>query len=210
MNLNDYLNEVGEWSYYNFGTQDACRGTTGILEELGELALADFDMDVGGMVDAYGDVQIYLLDTSYRLGVRKLPNLRQIDPSYFPNYQLILANIHELARAVLKRMQGIRGYEVFPYFEYQYCRAAGDFLTVLYGHAHTKGIDAGAAFNAAWGKVKQRNWLSNKEDGSVQKKYPFDPEAQKPEARTRNRGFGSSRPAVDLAQSSNSLEGGVE
>lgn len=54
--------EVGKWSRDNFGDQDMVRPLLGVIEELGELDAACEAEDEGELLDAAGDVCIYMAD----------------------------------------------------------------------------------------------------------------------------------------------------
>ena len=71
--------EVGEWSERNFGDQPSWRPLLGIGEELGELNHAYLKLSQGirgdreelenKLVDAVGDLMIYLADFCYKEGI---------------------------------------------------------------------------------------------------------------------------------------------
>jgi NTP pyrophosphatase (non-canonical NTP hydrolase) len=71
----------------------------------------------------------------------------------------------ELAHAVLKREQGIRGDDE------QHSRderdAVGDIVVYLAGFCSSRGYDLEACVKSAWRGVAQRDWTKNKIDGVV-------------------------------------------
>lgn len=69
----------------------------------------------------------------------------------------------ELAHAVLKGVQGIRGTEA----EHRMAAAdaVGDIVLYLTGVCTAMGLDMQTCIEDAWDQVKQRDWSKNKQDG---------------------------------------------
>ena len=71
MNFNQVQAEVGAWSEMNFGDQPSYKLLLGVVEEVGELSHCVLKQSQGirmtedhkeGIVDAVGDIVIYLMD----------------------------------------------------------------------------------------------------------------------------------------------------
>jgi NTP pyrophosphatase (non-canonical NTP hydrolase) len=69
----------------------------------------------------------------------------------------------ELAHAVLKMKQGIRGTDEDHLFEA--ADAVGDIVIYLAGVCSSLGLDLHACVSAAWWQVASRDWSVNKQDG---------------------------------------------
>jgi NTP pyrophosphatase (non-canonical NTP hydrolase) len=68
----------------------------------------------------------------------------------------------ELTHAVLKRHQGIRGFDKDETYIDARDDAVSDLLIYLCDFAEREGIDLQALLNKVWNKVKQRDWQKNK------------------------------------------------
>ena len=126
---------VGQWSRSNFGEQESkhlvlsipspthnaepfrypfplqsLAPLLGLVEEIGEFARAKNHAE---MKDALGDILIYLLDFCSRENTVLSPDSTDWTPNiYTPQISLILTiEVGKLCHAVLKRHEGIRGYD---------------------------------------------------------------------------------------------------
>lgn len=71
----------------------------------------------------------------------------------------------ELAHAVLKRAQGIRGVE--EEHKLKAADAIGDIVVYLAGVASHLGLSLAACVTDAWTEVSARDWIANRADGTV-------------------------------------------
>ena len=62
MNLKQLQSEHNEWAERNFGAHEAWQPLVGMIEELGELAEARREGNVPKILDAIGDVMIFMCD----------------------------------------------------------------------------------------------------------------------------------------------------
>lgn len=97
---------LAAWQASNFDDTSDLHMVAGLTEEVGELHEAIEDRDPGAVIDAFGDVLIYLgqLLTSNRIAMRPLLGLRRND-----GRTEIAVPLGQLAHAVLKHGQKIRG-----------------------------------------------------------------------------------------------------
>lgn len=168
--------EVGKWSLANFGDQESkavpglflgpLAPLLGVVEELGELAEASTDEDI---MDACGDVMIYLCDYATREGFR----LHGITVKYTlvlrgaPLEQL-LKWAGRLCHTTLKYHQGIRdlGSRMVYAEQRDVCVAyiigfLRNYLILRFGKPCLE-----EAMTTAWTRVvKKRNWVENPQDG---------------------------------------------
>jgi len=70
----------------------------------------------------------------------------------------------EIAHAVLKVQQGIRGMEAAAARD-AIIDGIGDLIIFLTGFCDCFGIDLGAAVEETWDKVQQRDWIADPERG---------------------------------------------
>lgn len=72
----------------------------------------------------------------------------------------------ELAHANLKRRQGIRGTEA----EHTDAErdAIGDIIIYLSGYCIERGFSLAECVERAWNEVKDRDWITNKDNGNAQ------------------------------------------
>lgn len=186
--INEIIREVTAWSKKNFGEQRSKADSTmvlgslapllGIGEELGEMYEADFkrrnsteDWDTdkadSALVDALGDICIYLCDFCGREGIEVPPNRtlewdRSLEASG-PGGICIVAG--KLFHAVLKRHQGIRGYDSTIKYITE-CRDLTLMMFVSIDRAcHFVGTDVNTVLSNVWAKVSQRDWTKNKTSG---------------------------------------------
>jgi hypothetical protein len=157
------ISEVGEWSQRNFGDQKgagALAPLAGIVEEIGECAEATKTEDV---VDAYVDQLVYLADVCYRCGI-VVDAEWNIPPDI---EEPIEVSLGRLAHAVLKRHQGIRGYDQDEKFIPEATEAATEvFHSIQEAFYYEDCIagspyDLGEEFTKEWRRVKKRDWKKN-------------------------------------------------
>jgi hypothetical protein len=160
---------VGGWSRGNFGDQkgaEALAPFAGIIEEIGE-ARAAFEPDE--IVDGYCDQLVYLADTAARCGIT------DIDPEWNDEVSMSLAPslevaLGQLAHAILKHHQGIRGFDDEEKF---LAFAEAGIVNVF--HAINREFnddndcidrDLAEEFTRTWQKtVSKRDWVANPTTG---------------------------------------------
>lgn len=174
--FNEIAKEVGEWSIRNFGLQmikvgwypDADHSglnqgnylgmiapLMGIVEEFGELGESG---EVPDITDAFGDVAVYLADFCSRGGfVVSVAD-------YSKTTGVCLGRIYH---CVLKRCQGIRGYDDDAKFRTEVCASVSSFFAALDLRCRTV-ISRGIidVLEETWAQVKQRDWTKNKKQGT--------------------------------------------
>lgn len=156
MTLREIQVEVGEWSRRNFGDQvskvtGAILGSLapllGFVEEYGERCDSLTPAEAN---DAEADMGIYLLDFLSREGV-SVYELPEGSPKSIPS------SLRRLCHAVLKRHQGIRGFDDAEKYATARNQACADLFARL---RLRQGFDAD--LEETWLKVKQRDWEKNK------------------------------------------------
>lgn len=86
----------------------------------------------------------------------------------FPNENLEQATlgaaeeIGELCHAVLKRVQGIRGYDDDEKFQLEAGDAIGDCIIFLLSVCDHSKLDLAEVIKATWGRVRMRDWNADK------------------------------------------------
>lgn len=180
MDLDTIQAEQVEWSLRNFGEQPAHRPMLGIIEELCELEQAllleegDGDATIhAAVVDAIGDVGVYMLDYCGKRGWRmqELWDARKAldnheDFTFGPNddgtpyvYQFIMV----LAHSQLKGEQNIRGGTAVH--DEKLKGMLSNVLWLLQEVADKYyELNALSILEDVWSKVKQRNWVANPND----------------------------------------------
>lgn len=184
MNLTEIMQEVGKWSDENFGEQrykgdaekpqhfflNEAAPLFGVVEEVGELFEAAQDALRGGssvqkmeeadVVDAIGDIGIYLCDFLYRDQATEFPTPTESEQS-------LPSIVGELCRTYLKHHQGIRGLGSAEAYSEQRDKLVGRLICVLDGIAiwHTDETFH-SCVERTWNEiVKKRNWVADKSSG---------------------------------------------
>lgn len=175
MNLIAIQAEQVEWSEKNFGKQHERYPLMGMIEELLEFeeawkarsALVQDDTDrvtaVDEVVDAVGDIAIYMLDYCGKVGwqLDHLWVLRRTLPDEDPNdWAYLVPFARRLAHHHLKGEQGIRGTPE------QHRLAIGDTCRAILKHLELISKYLNKDFleilDGVWSKVRQRDWTKNK------------------------------------------------
>lgn len=73
----------------------------------------------------------------------------------------IVEEVGELSHCVLKRHQGIRGFDSTDYYIAHRDDAVADLLVYLCDFADREGIDLQSCLNQVWAKVQKRDWEKN-------------------------------------------------
>lgn len=179
MDLNAIVQEVGQWSRANFNPVGVSGPTAGqncspmdrilgMMEEFGELftpALSDNVRSVQAE-DALGDIGVYLCDFASRDGATleyaPEPNGMNFPcpPHETPIY--LIQWVGKLCHCVLKRHQGIRGYDNPEQYARERDEALQKIIVGLRWHSKTwERKDFLTILKSVWEKVKQRNWAKN-------------------------------------------------
>lgn len=164
MFLADVKSDIGEWALRNFGDNNGLEHVgplLGIGEELTELDEANLYSDV---LDAVGDVLIFLGDFCSRLKVDIHRNPVQGE---LPDFNIVRNYHGKLMRLCLKNNQGIRGYDDEGRFLIEVEEGVRRFYEAFISYCTYTGIDAGEALEIAWGKVRRRDWVQNRQDALV-------------------------------------------
>jgi len=166
MQLSKIEEEVAEWSRRNFGAQvskttgqelGSLAPLLGLGEELGELEEARSKGDLFLLRDAVGDCFIYLLDYCSReeLSFESLWNSSII----MTGPKIYLHLYGKLLHVVLKRHQGIRGYDNDAKFLHEHTML----LRWIIGELKQE-VDAPEdLLQKVWQEVKERDWKKNPE-----------------------------------------------
>jgi NTP pyrophosphatase (non-canonical NTP hydrolase) len=92
---------------------------------------------------------------------------RNFGPANYPERSLlgVVEEVGELAHAVLKGLQGIRGSQQ----EHQLAAkdAVGDVVIYLADFCTRSGFDFGECVQEAWDEVKARDWTKHRRDGTT-------------------------------------------
>lgn len=158
--MNILRDRVGEWSAANFGDNGMgefkyLRPILGYFEELDEHLFASTEEESD---DAIADALIYLLDFHYQIGM-------PVD--YDPRTQAsVIGEPRRIFRILLKRIQGIRGYDSDEQY-YRELREAMNYeintLVALKGNNYGDLVRlVEETFNKV---VSKRDWRKNPHDG---------------------------------------------
>lgn len=160
------IEEVGQWSKYNFGDQkgaEALAPLAGIAEERGEWAQACSKED---LVDAAVDQLVYLADLCFRGGF-------SIDREWNAYPEPLFrwdVTFGKLSHVMLKRHQGIRGYDNDPFYYAEAKEWAGELFNTIHfefdDEVECVGVDLGEAFTETWNRVRNRDWKQNPVDAA--------------------------------------------
>lgn len=167
--FSDSIELVGKWSQKNFGDQKgagALAPLAGIIEEFGELEVAWCSDEA---VDAFCDQLVYLADVCYRAGV-------VLDVEWNSEYELGMAGdpqipLGQLAHAILKRHQGIRGFDDDNKFRSLVQEGAkGLFYSINRDfNLHllvNDDVDLADEYEQTLKKVLKRDWVENPDDAN--------------------------------------------
>ncbi len=153
--------EQTAWSVRNFGMQPAHRPALGTIEELCELYEAWDARDNSKIVDALGDVGIYLLDYCGKRGwsFQKLWEERRPPNMAGHGAWGIITLIRLLAHHQLKGEQGIRGGTEFHAACSQ--SAVSSTLWAMDRVCQTLQLSFEKILADVWAVVGQRDWVQN-------------------------------------------------
>ena len=180
------IKEVGEWSGHNFGSQ-VCKKTAtelgyhaplmGMGEELGELAEAlskqgyeDKEELEEAIVDAVGDMGIYLCDFCYRIGIAGPVLAKPMSQAH--KYRtggvgLLVQSLGKLNHTVLKGAQGIRGYDNPQYYSNELNESIANVLDSLITFCQQNlPSPFEMILDATWAGVCHRDWTKNAQTGN--------------------------------------------
>ncbi len=160
--------EVGQWSLANFGNQQSkfndailneISPLLGLMEEAGEYSMAKTKEE---SLDALGDMMIYLCDFACRDGAYLIIPDHTIHVIGYPQ---LITSIGMLCHVVLKRHQGIRGYDNPLKYINDRDIALIEIMwkiNLLCTKAHS--TDTLDVLNNTWKSVNKRDWKCNPEN----------------------------------------------
>lgn len=170
MDLNEIQHKFKKWSFDNFGEQVSKQtGQTlgsllpllGIGEEVGELDAAIEENNEAEIRDALGDIMIYLMDFCNREQVliyECIPrDTIMVKPTTFSRA------LGRLNHVMLKRHQGIRGYDDDNFFFEERNKAIFSLYNKVVAVSYDFGIDPYSNIEAVAEKVLGRDWKANPE-----------------------------------------------
>jgi len=162
--------QIKEWSLDNFGDQKGINHLApliGIGEEIGELACEIASGNRDGIADAISDIAIYFLDLCSRAGVC----VEDIsDCSYAGKItdcvHALSFEYGKLCHVVLKRHQGIRGFDADDHYCRELQKACSNMLsTIDYVAIERTGMHSHDLAAETWNKiVSKRNWKAKAEN----------------------------------------------
>lgn len=164
-----YLFEMQEsqraWAKANFGEQTPIQMMMGILGELGEFAEAFEANNNTEMVDAIGDVGVYLMNYCNLKGwsiesIMKLMTPVNRDAEHYP--WKVMWFVRWLPHHQLKGDQNIRGGTA--YHDDRMQRALGNMLWQLNAIATSMGTTFLDCLCKTWSKVSKRDWVLHPDD----------------------------------------------
>lgn len=158
MNFIEMQAEQVAWSKKNFGEQPAYRPLLGMIEELCELQEAWDRKDKPEIVDAIGDVGIYMLDYCGKRGW-SMQELWDFQQEAGGVYWHLVPYIRQLAHHQLKGEQGIRGGSAAH--DVELVRTLRQTLGCLNVIAEAVSTSFPVVINEVWAKVRLRDWTKN-------------------------------------------------
>lgn len=155
--------EVGEWSQKNFGDQLPHRPLLGIIEELCEFGESMTDQQRVDVIDAIGDITIYMADYCHRRGWSMAEIWAKrwvVSPKNLP--LPVLSLIRWCAHSHLKGEQNIRGGT--EKHDRKLMTTLGHVLSGLETTSRFLEVDYLAVVIGTWSKVSKRDWVENPND----------------------------------------------
>lgn len=143
------------WQVEQFGAPDDRDLVLGIIEECGELAEAEIQLE---QEDAVGDILIYAtqLCTNLRLDAGTI----MADVSIRRRYMSIPRACGRLAHAALKTKQGIRGYGDRGFARASFCERLAELFSAVLWEAPA-GVRVRYAYERVAEEVMLRNWKAD-------------------------------------------------
>jgi hypothetical protein len=154
--------QVGLWSVYNFGIQLPHRPALGMIEELNELKYSLDKLDTKQVIDAVGDITIYMADYCSIRGWDMGDVWALRDPMPITTIPEMPGELSRwLAHSHLKGEQGIRGGSAKHDERMQSTCASA--LWYCLGVSNAFGVDYLEVAAKVWGEVKLRDWRKKKD-----------------------------------------------
>lgn len=156
--------EMKPWQAHNFPNRPAWIPLCGMMEELGELAdqTMNRDIDIVEVLDAIGDITIYLCDFANSQNYNLLEIWGSVGPDEdFMDDNLIglTIDLGKLYHSFIKTFQNIRMHEDHPTAAK---RAIGRILAYLVDECEFYDTDLDRVLSHTWNRVKQRDWQKNR------------------------------------------------
>jgi hypothetical protein len=156
------------WATHNFGNVNrtyAYHPLLGIIEELGELEQALYDMYTSDIWDAIGDVMIYMADYCNRMDLDlDMISKQDLDITLDCHIE-VFRILGKLCHAQLKLEQGIRGDDdvhITTISEY-----LAVIITALKDICNRYNWEFMCVVSNVWDLVSKRDWKKNTETGDV-------------------------------------------
>lgn len=154
--------QVGQWSHYNFGLQAPHRPAMGMVEELNELEMALRQLNSPEVLDAVGDVTIYMANYFSLRGW-------DLGEAWAQRSVVLLTDpigmATQLSRYLchyqLKGEQDIRGGS--EKHDISMRLTCSQTLWFLLSMSNFLGVDYIELVAKVWGRVKLRDWVKNKD-----------------------------------------------
>jgi NTP pyrophosphatase (non-canonical NTP hydrolase) len=168
--LRDIQREQCAWSLRNFGEQSSGRMALGLIEELGEVAEAWMEDDSAKLLDAIGDVGIYMLNycNIMHWSIAEIYASRAArDTNAAKMPQHVTPLMRAIAHHQLKGEQNIRGGTA--YHEVQMHNILRNVLYQL-DYLAPRALQGGnflLILDAVWQKVGKRDWVKNPNNADV-------------------------------------------
>lgn len=162
-----FRTEHAIWIEHNFSGSKAYQPLLGMVEEIGELAEANLQLDDNKERDAIGDILVYLTHycNFYLLDWWECQKFANISWSILPNLLDISIQIGKLAHAQLKGEQSIRhtAEQIFTMKKV----TVGNIVVLLDHYCkYTGRANVLGCLQHAWDEVKHRDWKKNNQTGS--------------------------------------------
>lgn len=189
--INQIQREMIGWQNRNFPGRPTWQPLVGLVEEVGELGLAIKQRDEKEIVDAIGDIMIYMTDlcngmgvdldqewgdaTSFRFIWRNEDQIQGVQ-SLVRYHQEIVIHTGRLCHAFLKDSQGIRMHE-------NHRKAARVAMTRIMHYLDDMTMDLEEKSSVegitdhVWDKVSKRDWQKNRDTAHLEQKERGHPES---------------------------------
>jgi len=154
--------EMKPWQAHNFPDRPQWLPLTGAWEEYGELVEHNYQGDIPEILDALGDITIYLCDfaNGQNLDLADLANAHSHDSFEQSPMDGIAINLGRASHAFIKTFQNIRMHEGHAE---KLKIALGNVIVLLDMECTNWNTTLDFVLSHTWAKVKQRDWQKNRE-----------------------------------------------
>jgi hypothetical protein len=154
----EFQTGVGTWARHNFGAGPKHHPVLGVIEEVGELGDATAAGDKAEVIDAIGDIVVYMADLCFRWGWSLEELVANASNLTAPRMSL-LSIAGKLAHCTLKTEQNIRGGAEVK--EPQMRQVLSQLLHHCTEAAFVQRTTLRYAVSKTWAKVSQRDWVKD-------------------------------------------------